>query len=591
MSKPLSNLKGEFLDSLQKVRLHIRALNRQRLHRRRMKRGQDYKTWIDTVEDPATDAKQTWEDRLHSRHDHPTICLILQLEKGYQPLLLARTVSSVLGQIYPHWHLVLTNAQLLDATAKQGMLGSPQIELLEGPLNSWPSMDAQWVGQLELGDMLRPHSLAAMMLAAQDESSAEIIYSDEDKIDEDGLRFDHHFKPDWNHDFLLSANYIGRARLVKRTLWAHLQLDPHASTYEVNLACIQNLTDKQLIHVPHVLWHCVRSTSPTLGPQPVEKLQNYLNHQYPGAKASLTQEGFLRVHHSIPHDAPLVSIVICTRNQYSLLSTCISSILEKTTYNNYEIIVVDNGSDDPRTLHYLQQIVKENTNISVLRDDRAFNYSALNNLAVRHSKGQLIALLNNDIEVIGGDWLTEMVGHALRPEIGCVGAKLLYPDQTVQHAGVLIGSGTDEPTSIAAHYLRGIPRHAPGYANRALVTHQLTAVTAACLVIRKSTFIEVGGLDEEHLAVAFNDVDFCLRVGELGLKHVWTPHALLYHHESVSRGRDVSAKSRCRFLPELDYMRTRWAKQLKHDPNYNPNLCYVKPDFLLKRACVATNTP
>ncbi len=276
-----------------------------------------------------------------------------------------------------------------------------------------------------------------------------------------------------------------------------------------------------------------------------------------------------------------MSIVICTRNQYKLLETCIRSITSITRYPRYEIIIVDNGSDEARTLDYLAQLPLQDERVRVIRDDSPFNYAALNNLAVAQAQGELVALLNNDIEVIHADWLTEMVGHALRPEVGCVGAKLLYPDDTVQHVGVLVGPGKDAPDAIAAHYLRGIPAKAPGYANRAIVAQQLTAVTAACLVIRKATFLSVGGLDAEHLAVTYNDVDFCLRVGELGLQNVLTPHAVLYHHESVSRGRDASSKNKARFLPELAYMQRRWASQLQCDPCYNQNLSHQKPDFLL----------
>jgi len=259
----------------------------------------------------------------------------------------------------------------------------------------------------------------------------------------------------------------------------------------------------------------------------------------------------------------------------SVLKKCVESVFDKTDYDNYEIIIVDNGSDDLNTLDYLNKL-EERPEVTILTDPRPFNYSELNNAAVARCDGEIICLLNNDTEIISTDWLREMVSHAIRPGVGAVGAKLLYPDQTVQHAGVVLGVG-----GIAGHIFSGIHRDDPGYFGRASIISNYSAVTAACLVIRKDTFEKVGGLNEKQLAVAFNDVDLCLKVRDLGLRNVWTPYAELYHHESKSRGRDDTPITTKRFQGEVAYMRSTWADELDNDPNYNPNFTLTLPAFQL----------
>jgi len=259
-----------------------------------------------------------------------------------------------------------------------------------------------------------------------------------------------------------------------------------------------------------------------------------------------------------------------------LLRQCIDSVIEKTIYENYEIIVVDNGSEKPETLTYFESF-RYFDNVRVIRDDSPFNFSALNNHAASEAKGEYLCLLNNDIEVISPDWLDEMVGIASQPGNGAVGAALWYPNDTLQHGGVLIGLG-----GVAGHMHHKLKRGHFGYFGRAVTTQNLSAVTAACLVIRKSIYDELGGFDE-GLAVAFNDVDFCLRVREAGYRNVWTPHAQLYHHESASRGSDMDPDKYERFVKEVRWMENRWGSKLGEDPAYNPNLTFdtTVPPFAL----------
>lgn len=280
-----------------------------------------------------------------------------------------------------------------------------------------------------------------------------------------------------------------------------------------------------------------------------------------------------RVKRPIPDLSSLVSLIIPLRNGLKLLSRCVDTILAKTDYPNYEIVIVDNGSDDPATLAYLQQIAGDR--VVVLRYDTPFNYSAINNHGVKHARGEIIGLLNNDLEIIHGDWLREMVSQAVRPEIGCVGAMLYYPNETIQHAGVIIGLG-----GVAGHGFRDFPRGTEGKFNRARLAQNYSSVTAACLVVRRAIFEQVGGLDEE-LAVAFNDIDFCLKVQQAGYRNLWTPFAECYHHESASRGAEDTPEKHERFRKEVETMLQRWKAQIAHDPAYNPNLTLELTDFSL----------
>jgi GT2 family glycosyltransferase len=446
---------------------------------------------------------------------------------------------------------------------------------------------AKWVGILIPGDQLHTDALALLLEKAHQYPSTLLVYADEDVQDAAGHRSQHHFKPNWNHDLQASTAYVGHTFLMQSNHLRQLQA-AHAENWtdyadELVLQTAEVCPVGQCIaHVPHVLWH--HDNAHALQQQlSVRVLQTHLDRQAISAKVSLTDRGIRRVHYALPDTPAMVSIIICTRNQVQLLKACIDSIIEKTTYPSYEIIVVDNGSDEPRTLAYLEQLQAPGLATRVIRDPRPFNYSELNNTAAAIANGQMLAFVNNDIEVINGEWLCEMVGHACRPGVGCVGAKLLYANGTVQHAGVLVGgSRNGEDLSVATHLFRGMEKNASGYANRAIATQRFMAVTAACMLIRRDVFGQVGGFDSKRLAIAYNDVDLCLRVHSAGYCNVFTPYALLYHHESISRGRDTSAEKKARFKPELEFMRATWKETLHADCFYNPNFSYNPPGFMLE---------
>jgi GT2 family glycosyltransferase len=277
--------------------------------------------------------------------------------------------------------------------------------------------------------------------------------------------------------------------------------------------------------------------------------------------------------HAVQTPAPLASIIIPTRDRLELLERCVESIRARTEYQPYEIIIVDNGSVEERTFAFFRRAEGDGI-VRVLVEDSPFNYSRLNNRAAAQARGDILVFLNNDTEVDEPGWLTEMVSHAARKEVGAVGARLWYPDGTLQHGGVILGLG-----GVAGHAFPHIPRGHPGYFNRAWLQQNCSAVTGACMAVRKTVFEELGGFDEQNLSVTFNDIDFCLRLTERGYWVVWTPYADLIHHESASRGHQRTPEEQTLFLKEAGYVQQVWATRLIRDPFYNPNLSLNLPGF------------
>ncbi|HYD82931.1 MAG TPA: glycosyltransferase family 2 protein, partial [Opitutus sp.] len=360
--------------------------------------------------------------------------------------------------------------------------------------------------------------------------------------------------------------------------------------WDITLRFVEHLDPTRIHHIPRVLYHWRAIAGSTA--LVVDQKSNYpfiaakkalADHL---TRAGVTAElvavaGFhWRIKRALPATAPKVSIIIPTKNGENLLRLAIGSILAKTTYPKFEVIVVDNRSDDAGALAYFDELRR--TGVRVLRYDEPFNFSAINNFAVRAAEGSILAFLNNDLEVLTPDWLDEMVSHAIRPEIGCVGAMLYYPNDTIQHAGAVLGlTGPAGKDGVAGHAFKCFPRGAEGQRNRLRLVQNYSAVTAACLVIRREIFDTVGGYNERDLAVAFNDIDFCLRVLKAGYRNLWTPFAEFYHHESASRGLEDTPEKIARFQRETAYMRRMWAPLLDNDPAYNPNLSLQHEDFSL----------
>jgi GT2 family glycosyltransferase len=359
-----------------------------------------------------------------------------------------------------------------------------------------------------------------------------------------------------------------------------------AQDYDLALRAIEHLTPAQICHIPRVLYHWRTidgSTAKDADEKPYaiiaaqQAIREHLTRCNIEAEVMEAPDlpGTIRVQYTLPSQLPLVSLIIPTRNNLELLHRCIESIANKTDYDPIELLIINNNSDDPATLTYLRQL-EANNQARIIDYPQPFNYADMNNKAVEYAQGEIIGLINNDVEVINSEWLSEMVSHLLRPEVGIVGARLWYPNDTLQHAGVILGMG-----GVAGHAHKGLPRGNPGYFNRANLIQSFSAVTGACLIMQKSNFLAVGGLDAEHLSIAFNDIDLCLKIREQSLRIVWTPYAELYHHESASRGYEDTPEKMVRFEKECLYMKKRWGNLLLTDPAYNPNLTLETQDFAL----------
>lgn len=515
---------------------------------------------------------------------------------------LRRCIESVLAQAYSRWELCIADdaspaphvAQILNEyAAKDGrirFIRRPQNGHISSTSNSALALaSGEYVALLDHDDELHPLALFEVVKSLQTHRSWKLIYSDEDKIDQDGRRYDPYMKPDWNYDLLLSQNCISHLGIYQRQLL--LDVGGFREGYEgsqdwdLALRCIERLALTDIGHIPRVLYHwraIPGSTAVAVDEKSyarkagMKAIAEHLERVNAKAKVQEVEgrPGNFRVSYTLPASSPKISLIIPTRDGLKLLERCVDSILTLTTYDNYEVVIVDNQSQDPATLQYLRDVVA-NPRVTVLEYDHPFNYSALNNYAVQQTQGELIGLINNDIEVISPDWLQEMAGHAMRPEIGAVGAMLYYPNDTIQHAGVVLGVH-----GVAAHAYCGKPRGYPGQMGRARLVQNMSAVTAACLLIRRKVFEEVSGLDES-LHVAFNDIDFCLRVQQRGYRNLWTPFAELYHHESATRGYEDSPEKQARFASEVEAMRKRWPAELAADPTYSCNLTLVGTPFEL----------
>lgn len=464
--------------------------------------------------------------------------------------------------------------------------------------------NGEWLALIDSGDLLAEDALFRIDLALRQNPQWQMLYTDEDSLTAEGEHVNPHCKPDFNLDYLRSLPYVGGLMLIKKTLFDALGgFDPQAEgaeDYDFMLRAWEHVGDAGIGHIPEVLYHRRQGSShcnksvPEILEAGKQALQRHL--QRLDIAAEVLSGPFppsFRVRYPLS-TTPLVSMVIPTRNQLGFLQRCIESIIEKTRYPNYEILIVDNNSDDPETCTYLDLLTAQEESMGgrlrVLRYPGAFNFSAMNNRAVDAARGDHILLLNNDTAVLHEDWLDEMVSHILRPEVGVVGAKLFYPDGKIQHAGVILGM-----RGPAEHPFIGHPPEDRGYFGRAMLTQNYSAVTGACLLISKSLYQEVGGLDEKHFKVSYNDVDLCLKVREAGHKIVWTPWAMLLHEGSASQKGDVEPQADknklARFAAEKTAFYDRWLPQLAFDPAYNRHLSLASTDFLLEDQAALTWDP
>jgi glycosyltransferase involved in cell wall biosynthesis len=572
-----------------------------------MERGRDerqedtdvYQDWIARFDalTPAILVSLRRELRLLRRQ--PLISIILPVYNPDLPFLEA-AIESVRNQIYERWELCLADDASTDPKVRPFLediaRSDARIKLTFRERNGHISAcsnsalalaTGDWCALLDQDDAFAENALALVALEIDRHPDAGLIYSDEDKIDENGVRSNPFFKPDWNPELFLGQNYINhlgcyRADLLREIKGFRVGFEG-SQDYDLALRCIDRLRPEQVRHIPRILYHWRMvggslAAIPDAKPYAKEAARRAIadhckRNGMPGKVVPCPENAEShRVIHALPEPTPLASIIIPTRDCVGLLKRCLESIQARTDYRPFEIIVVDNGSIEPETVAFFRAV--EHENLRVIVESGPFNYSRLNNRAAAQARGDILIFLNNDAEIDDAGWLTEMVSHAARKEVGAVGARLWYPDGTLQHGGVVLGLG-----GVAGHAFPHIPRGHPGYFNRAMLQQNCSAVTGACMAVRKAVFEELEGFDEENLGVTFNDIDFCLRLTQRGYRVVWTPYANLIHHESASRGHQRTTEEQTEFLRAADYMQTTWGAQLMHDPFYNPNLSLNPPGF------------
>ena len=522
----------------------------------------DYAAWAAAFDTVTPEVRERLQRDLARWPVQPGLSLLMPVVDADRDGL-REAIDAVRAQLYPAWELCIATSPA-EPAAVQALLAQmarddARIRTVVLPLEQGAAgavfnralalATGAWALPIEPYGRLAPHALACIARAVVERPEAQIVYSDTDRLDAAGQRSDPWFKPDWNPDLFLGQNLLAplaafRTALLREAGGWHEGFEG-AQAHDLALRCVERIEPAQIVHVPRVLYHARPPARPAADEAGAHgagarALDRHFERLGVAAKAQWTASG-LRVRYARPAPPPLVSLIIPTRNAAGLVRQCIESIVAETAYPHYEIVLVDNGSDDAEALAYFAELDGQ-PGITVLRDARPFNYAALNNAAVARARGSLVALVNNDIEAVSPDWLDEMVALAVQPGVGPVGAKLLYPDGSLQHGGVLLGVG-----GIAGHAHKHLPGDAAGDAGRAQRVQTLSAVTAACMVVRKDLYQRVGGLDEARLGVAYNDVDFCLRLGAIGWRTVWTPHAVLVHHESATRGSERTAAAAERF--------------------------------------------
>ena len=559
----------------------------------------DYARWIRCYDRLEREDVQRIREQIAKFHYSPMISVLLPVYNSNLRWL-RRAILSVQKQLYPRWELCVVDDASTDRKLwpflQRCARRDPRINVMRRTENghiSAASNDAlrlangDFVALLDHDDELAPTALYFVALALNKNRDLQLLYSDEDKLDAQNRRSEPYFKSDWNPELVLAQNFIShlsvyRTDLIRRLGGFRIGLEG-SQDYDLALRCIEQIRPKEIEHLPWVLYHWragdqSTASSATAKPYAQEAarraVQEHLERTGIAGTVVPSHGVYLQTKYAFPIEHPLVSIIIPTRDRTSCLQKCLDSIFEKTDYRNYEVIVLDNESHEAETLEFLAELTKYDR-VRVERIDGTFNYSRLNNRGVELSRGSFIALLNNDVEVINDDWLSEMVSRAMQPEVAMVGARLWYPNGTIQHGGVILGAG-----GIAGHAHVGLRRGEPGYFARANLAQNVSAVTAACALVRREVYLQLGGFDES-LAVTFNDIDFCLRLRQAGYRIVWTPHAELIHHESASRGFDDSTPKQVRFLGEVDYMNSKWGDMLQRDPFYNPNLSLGENLFTL----------
>jgi GT2 family glycosyltransferase len=549
----------------------------------------NYRAWVKQHDVLTNTDRLNIAKRIQGLRSRPRISIVV-LPSSDGDAFLERTIDSLRAQLYPNYDVCVIasdtsrnpDSDLDSADDRFRVLNrEPDEDSLGAANRALTNVSGEFVGFVHAGDELPAHALYLFAEQLNRFSGVDIVYSDEDSIDAGGARSNPYFKPDWSPDLLHSGDFLSRLALYRTALVQRTgRLRPEfgeSALYDLSLRATEGLGGFRIRHLPYVLYHRRAAAPPESrnGNGQARALQEHLDRLRMEANVTRTPSGLFRIQHHLPQPHPLITLIIPTRDRVDLLRQIVSDVMTKTDYAPIELIIVDNESREPATLEYLKELEKH-PGVSILSRDGPFNFSAMNNQAARAAKGEVLGFLNNDLRIISADWLREMVSQAIRPGVGAVGAKLYYPDDSIQHAGIILGLG-----NLAGYVHRYAPREAAGHGGRLNRVQDCSAVTAACIVLKRPVFEEVGGFDEVNLPVAYNDVDLCLKIRERGYRILWTPHAELYHLESASRPSDFSPEEKQRYERECAHIRARWSHAIARDPFYNPNLTIAAEDYSL----------
>lgn len=583
-------------------RMFIKIKNIIRYRRKIYREKNSYKYWLknNTIN---RERRKRIQEEINTLKYHPLISIVMPVY-NVDLKWFKEAIKSIKQQIYTNWELCIaddasTNPQLIkylkylseDKKIKI-VFREKNGHISEATNSALKLATGSFVAFMDNDDYIYPHALAEVVKVLNEKPETDFIYSDEDKLEITGERVSPFFKPDWSPDLFMSTNYLCHLTVARKEIvdlvGGFRKGYEGSQDYDLYL----RITEKtgKIEHIPDVLYSWRKIPGSTAA-QYEDK--NYAEKTTLKAlKDSLKRRGItgqvftglfpgsFRVKYNIIGN-PLVSIIIPTKDKKKYIQRCISSIFSKTTYHNYEILIVDTGSTEKETLEYYKTI-KNNPKIRFVYWEKSFNYSSVNNFGVKHSKGEYILLLNNDTEVITPNWIENLLEHAQRGSTGAVGAKLYYSNHKIQHAGIVLGINSGEGRGVAGHAFKFYTNKIQGFPIQKDIIRNYSGVTAACLMIQKKKFKEVGGL-EEKLRIAFNDVDFCLKLLEKGYYNIYTPYTELYHHESISVGTPESqTRDIDEFKKEIDTMYERWEDKLLNDSFYNKNLSLRSEDFRIK---------
>lgn len=556
----------------------------------------NYKSWILNNEPSSDELIKQSQEKFSI---NPKISIVVPTFNTPQ-MFLEQMVDSVLNQTYSNWELCIADGSENDSvknyiekiSQKESRIKFVSLENnlgIAGNTNMGIDLaTGDFIALLDHDDTLSAFAIYEVVKSINENPKVEMLYSDEDKLTYNGKRrINPHFKPDWSPDTILGYNYVTHLLVIKTDLLHKVGKirSGFEGSQDHDLVLRVSEQAKQIVHIPKILYHWREHQNSTSSN--VESKSYVTFSTQKAVSQALERRGiegrvfggpFFASARVVYHlkNKPLISIIIPTKDHVETLRTCINSIINRTTYTNYEIIITDTQSKEQKTLDYYKEL-KKDSRIKILNWNKAFNFSAVNNFAVKHAKGEYFLFLNNDTEILTAEWIESMLEFCQRDDVGAVGAKLFYPDYTIQHGGVILGIG-----GVAGHSHKSFSRNCHGYHGRLSIPNNYSAVTAACVMVSRKVFQLVNEFDENY-ALAFNDVDLCLKIREKGLLIVWTPYAQLLHYESKTRGYEDTPEKQLRFKGEIDRFYSRWQKILDQgDPYYNPNLTLKEENFSIK---------